>query len=93
MATRTRASRYDGVPLFADEPHAGPRPRDIGPAEGVVEHVVRDGDRLDALARQYYNDDRLWWRIADANPEFAFAGELVAPGRVGATILIPRARE
>ena len=27
------------------------------------------GDRLDALAYQYYSDATLWWRITAANPE------------------------
>ena len=26
------------------------------------------GDRLDSLADQFYNDVRLWWIIANANP-------------------------
>jgi hypothetical protein len=26
-------------------------------------------DRLDLLAAQYYGDARLWWHIADGNPE------------------------
>ena len=27
------------------------------------------GDRLDSLANQFYNDVRLWWIIATANPQ------------------------
>tara|TARA_R110000744_G_scaffold363198_3_gene471426 strand:+ start:1057 stop:1362 length:306 start_codon:yes stop_codon:yes gene_type:complete len=27
------------------------------------------GDRLDSLADQFYNDVRLWWIIATANPQ------------------------
>ena len=27
------------------------------------------GDRLDSLANQFYNDVRLWWIIATANPD------------------------
>ena len=27
------------------------------------------GDRLDSLAYQFYNDIRLWWIIAVANPQ------------------------
>ena len=27
------------------------------------------GDRLDSLAKQFYNDTRLWWIIATANPD------------------------
>ena len=27
------------------------------------------GDRLDSLANQFYNDVRLWWIIANVNPQ------------------------
>jgi len=45
------------------------------------------------LARHYYNDDRLWWRILDANPDILHAGDLCVAERLGETILIPRARQ
>jgi phage tail protein X len=32
-------------------------------------HQIREGDRIDLLAAQYYGDVTLWWRICDANPE------------------------
>lgn len=72
-----RRSRYEDTPSFSSTATApgsgtdfpGLRPRPIGPATGVIEHEVRAGDRLDHLARHYYNDDRLWWRILDANPQ------------------------
>jgi nucleoid-associated protein YgaU len=72
---------------------AGVRPRDIGPASGVIEHTVRAGDRLDLLARHYYNDMRLWWRIVDANPEFLYGGDIIIRDMEGQVILIPRAKE
>jgi hypothetical protein len=62
----------DGAVVFA-----GVRPRDIGPATGLIEYRVQAGDRLDLLARNYYNDDRLWWRILDANPQLLFGGVLL----------------
>jgi hypothetical protein len=74
-------------------PFLGLRARDIGAATGVVEHVVSVGDRLDLLALQYYNNDRLWWRILDANPGLLFGGELALGDLEGSTLLIPRARE
>ena len=43
----------------------------------MIEHTVRIGDRLDLLARHYYNDGRQWWRILDANPEFLHADDAV----------------
>ena len=71
----------------------GIRPREIGTAGGVIEHVIKTGDRLDLLAGHYYNDDRLWWRIVDANPEFLFGGDMVLDTMEGQVILVPKARE
>jgi len=78
----------DGLTVFE-----GIRPREIGTAIGVVEHVIKAGDRLDLLAGHYYNDDRLWWRIVDANPEFLFGGDMVLDTMEGRVILVPKARE
>ena len=92
-----RGARYQGARRFdADarrgQVFAGVRPREIAPTDGVVEHVIQAGDRLDLLARHYYKDDRLWWRIVDANPQFVFAGTMVSREMEGEVILIPRAR-
>lgn len=100
-------SRYkDTRPFDATDvsDFAGLRPRDMGTATGVIEHVLRDGDRLDHLARRYFNNDRLWWRIVDANPQLADACPLLPISRslqlddasaalIGTVIVIPRARE
>jgi len=92
-----KGSRYEQARRFDQDEDGrsfpGVRPRKIGPGVGVVEHVVKSGERLDLLARHYYNDDRLWWRIADANPEFVHAGLMLAEDQVGQVILIPRAKE
>ena len=77
-----KGSRYEKTRHFAPDdngelPFAGVRARSIGPATPVVEHEVTAGERLDLLALHYYQDDRLWWRIADANPEFLFAGPML----------------
>ena len=93
-----KGSRYENARTFDPPPSglrvfAGIRPRSIGPATGVIEHVIKTGERLDLLAGNYYNDGRLWWRIADANPEFLFAGDLVLDRMEGQVILIPKARE
>lgn len=71
------------------ESFSGIRPREIPSLEGVIEHLVAEGDRLDLLARYYYNNDRLWYRIADANPDVVFSGYLVSPEMKGKVILIP----
>lgn len=91
-------SRYKTARRFeADEQGQvrckGTRPRVIGPAVGVIEHVVREGDRLDLLARHYYGDDRLWWRILDANPDLSSGVELSLKSRAGEVILIPKAKD
>jgi len=95
---RVRGSRYERANPFAPDergapPFPGLRARDIGAATGVVEHSVGAGDRLDLLALQYYNDDRLWWRILDANPGILLGGELALGDLEGQTLLIPGARE
>jgi nucleoid-associated protein YgaU len=86
--TRTFDATADGLTVFE-----GIRPREIGTATGVIEHVVKAGDRLDLLAGHYYNDDRLWWRIVDANPDFLYGGDMVLEKMEGQVILVPKARE
>jgi len=89
-----RKSRYANALDFSpSDVYSGVRHREIGPATGAIEHVIQAGDRLDLLARHYYNDGRMWWRILDANPDIVHAGDLCVKNRVGETILIPRARE
>ena len=94
----TKKSRYKNSPRFtplADgtEVFNGVRARQIGSATGVIEHEVSADDRLDHLARHYYNDDRLWWRIVDANPQFSFAPDMLAEEMAGRVILIPKVKE
>lgn len=93
-----KKSRYKNAQPFeplADgtEVFAGIRARDIGAATGVIEHEVQAGERLDQLARHYYNDDRLWWRIVDANPDLTFGLEMFDDEAAGTVILIPKLRE
>jgi nucleoid-associated protein YgaU len=92
-----KGSRYETARAFTYaaggfEVFPGVRPREVATQAGAVEHVVKAGDRLDLLARHYYNDERLWWRIVDANPEILFAGDMLAPGTEGEVILIPAGR-
>jgi hypothetical protein len=44
--------KYPEIPLSADDLYV----------------ITTTGDRLDLLANQFYNDIRLWWIIASANP-------------------------
>jgi hypothetical protein len=91
-------SRYLPLRLFEPDPDGridfhGVRPRPIGPAEGVVEHMVAEDDRLDRLAHNYYAADRAWWRIVDANAEVVFGPDLLAEDREGDVALIPKRKE
>ncbi len=95
-----KGSRYNNAVLLrrtssevSCDGFSGIRARIIPVTDGAVEHVVTDGDRLDLLARHYYNNDRLWWRIVDANPEFVFSGFLLGIEMKGRIILIPKARD
>ena len=35
--------------------------------DDAVEHTVEGEETLDSIAALYYNDERLWWLIADVN--------------------------
>lgn len=93
-----KKSRYKNSELFqpsadGSDVFPGLRAREIGPAVGVVEHEIQVGNRLDQLARHYYNDDRQWWRIVDANPAFLFAGNMLDETMQGSILLIPKLKE
>ncbi len=68
----------------------GTRPRAIESLQGVLEHKLLEGDRLDLLALHYYNDPHKWWLILDANPQISYAGEVDLGRYSGQTIVIPR---
>jgi hypothetical protein len=98
---RFKSTRYRAASAFQPDANGhsvfpGIRARPIGSAEGVLEHQLKEGERLDLLALNYYNDSRLWWRIVDANPQL-LCGLDVSISRsihrelVGSIILIPRA--
>ena len=94
----SKKSRYKDARFFSPladgtEVFPGLRAREIGPATGVVEHEVQASDRLDQLARHYYNSDRHWHRIVDANPEFSFGPDMLGEQMAGQAILIPKMKE
>lgn len=64
-------------------------PRQVRTVEGALEHRIVAGDRLDLLARHYYNDDRLWRHIADANPDFFYAADALDDAQIGRILIIP----
>ena len=48
-------------------------------------HIVKQGDSLVSLANQYLHNDRLYWYIADLNPQITFPDSLT----VGSQVRIP----
>jgi hypothetical protein len=93
-----KGSRYESARAFDADSDGeiafkGVRPREIGVATGVVEHIVKSGDRTDLLGRNYYNNDRLWWRLLDANPDVLFGGDLHQEDTEGEVVLVPKAKE
>lgn len=50
-----------------------------------IEHVVKRGETLSGIAREYLGDEKLWEKILDANPTLQRPEDL----REGKTILIP----
>ena len=93
-----KGSRYEKAKSFTADlgrgfSFQGVRAREIGRPEGVLEHVIREGERLDHLALHYYNDVHKWYRILDANPDILFGAvieEGSLDGLAGQTLLIPR---
>jgi nucleoid-associated protein YgaU len=51
--------------------------RFIGSADSVLSRRIRQDDRPDLLAYEFYKEPQLFWRIADAN-EVMRPGELVS---------------
>jgi nucleoid-associated protein YgaU len=70
----------------APEKPAAPRAEEPEAALPGRRHVVREGETLYSLARQYYGDDRRFWEILRANPGVLTNPELVPPGTV---LIIP----
>lgn len=90
-----RGSRYEQTPYYQGDglgrsQFRGTRTRRITSLQGVLEHTIEAGQRLDLLALHYYNDDRKWWRILDANPHILNADEVLSAEYEGETIVIPR---
>jgi hypothetical protein len=103
-----KRSRYADVKTFEPDalgntPFRGLLPRSIARASGAVEHTIVAGERLDRLALSFFNDDRYWWRIVDANVGFLCGTDVVLElseaaqpddplGRVntvGSTLVVP----
>ena len=82
-------SRYHGIEIAALERPDGTRTvhlrRRFLPQPGrltlVQEHEVKEGDRLDNLAAEYFGDPELFWRICDANAAIRPNELIEVPGR------------
>ena len=70
-----RDSRYAKLPVLVHHDAEGrPVPhvaRRLIPdrAAAVAQVRVQPGDRLDLIAHRVYGDARMFWRLADANPD------------------------
>lgn len=78
---------------FDQKTFGGVRPRQIIPATGILEYIIKEGDRLDLISLHFYNNTRKWWRILDANPQITFGADLMLENYIGETIFIPRSSE
>jgi phage tail protein X len=97
-------SRFAALPTLTVTAPDGTRRQVIGlplrrppAAEEPVRHRLVQGELIDALARRYYGDEGLWWRILDANPavyplDFE-PGELLAVPLPGPATRATRARK
>lgn len=91
---RKKGSRYENTRPFSEQSgFAGFRERPISAAAGILEHTVLHTDRIDLLAQSYYQNDRRWWRVMDANAEFLYGVELLDEQMQGDVIAIPPSRE
>lgn len=63
--------------------------RRINKIDKAFTYTVKEGDRLDLLAYQFYGDPTRFWIICDANQPM-FPLELMEPGK---RIIIPQEKE
>ena len=42
--------------------------------------ISREGDRLDLLSNEFYEDPRYWWVLSEANPGLGKGTFIVPPG-------------
>lgn len=63
--------------------------RKLPETQGVFEHIVVEGERLDQIANRYYGEPKKYWLILDANPDILHPFEILEVGR---RIKIPKNR-
>lgn len=76
-------NRYRKTLNFAPDPRGnsqfkGVRPRDIPRVDGIIEHTVTGGDRLDNLANEYFENSQLWYRLGDTNWGYLHSPDMIA---------------
>jgi nucleoid-associated protein YgaU len=79
-------SRYTGVEVVLGPSSIDAQPEMLArgaiPATpGLVEYVVREGDRLDSIAALFFGDPKKYWLILDANPDELDPLALLTVGR------------
>lgn len=78
------ASRYDNSIIFKTQqgkPYYESKRYPVIPlSESDIYVVTTEGDRLDSIAYQYYNDSNLWWVIAFVNSNVTRGSMFPAPG-------------
>lgn len=88
-------NRYDSIPKYTITDAIrgsiqirGFRTIDLVPQYSpMLYHTLADGELLDFLSFKYYDSERYWWQIADANPVLPIF-PLDLP--TGASLIIPR---
>ena len=83
-------SRYNNAALTVVTDHRGTHQvvNPQGPQELVVSYTyyqIAEFDTIDRIAEDVFGDGRLWWKIADVNPEILDWSDLT----VGDIIRVP----
>lgn len=50
-------------------------------SKSYITHVAQEKESFATLAKQYFNDDKMYWYIADQNPHVKYP-DLIPPGTV-----------
>jgi len=77
------SNRYNNIPTIKRESKElkGTKVYPVPPASESDFYVISTfGDRFDLLAKEYYNDVKLWYVIAAANPDVRKDSLFITPG-------------